>query len=135
MYISVTDGRRRALNAAFAYLAASVFCALFGAVYENYSHGVYSWYMLYAFAFPLAGGALPLFGMALYGGCRMPGRAALNLYGSGIAALTVGSLFRGALEIYGTESPLALVYPAAGLAFCAAGLAVYLLHPFFSKRG
>ena len=42
-----------------AYLTASVFCALFGAVYELFSHGVYSYWMIYAFAFPLLLGAIP----------------------------------------------------------------------------
>ena len=35
-------------------LIATVGCALFGAVYERFSHGVYSYWMLYTFAFPLA---------------------------------------------------------------------------------
>ena len=30
-----------------------------GAVYEHFSFGVYSYFMIYAFAIPLAGGALP----------------------------------------------------------------------------
>ncbi len=41
------------------YLTASIICAVFGAVYEMFSHGVYSFYMIYAFAFPLICGMLP----------------------------------------------------------------------------
>ena len=35
------------------------FLALFGAIYEIFSHEVYSYFMLYAFAIPLAMGLLP----------------------------------------------------------------------------
>lgn len=45
-------------------LAVSAFCTVFGEVYEHFSHNVYSAYMVFAFAFPLAGGAL-LFGYFL----------------------------------------------------------------------
>ena len=44
---------------ALIYLFASIFCAAFGAIYEIFSHGVYSAFMICAFVFPLVGGALP----------------------------------------------------------------------------
>ena len=43
-----------------------------------------------------------------------------------LAAWTVGSIFRGALEIYGTTHALTLVYPAAGALLCAAALATQI---------
>ena len=49
------------------YLAASLFLAVFGRIYEHFSHEVYSWYMMYAFLLPLAGGALPALILSLYG--------------------------------------------------------------------
>lgn len=125
MSISDKDGaRRQAVKTAFAYGLVSLFCALFGAVYEAFSHGVYSDYMLYAFAFPLAGGALPFMGKALFGR-QFPGRLSGNLYHCGIAALTVGSVMRGVLEIYGTTNALVNVYWIAGAVFAAASLAAY----------
>lgn len=39
------------------HLMAALFLALFGAVYEHFSHGVFSYYMIYAFLIPLAPGA------------------------------------------------------------------------------
>ena len=63
MYISGTD-KKSYMNTACVYLAVSAFCAVFGEVYEHFSHNVYSAYMVFAFAFPLAGGAL-LFGYFL----------------------------------------------------------------------
>lgn len=39
------------------HLTAALLLALFGAVYEHFSHEVYSYYMIYAFLIPLAPGA------------------------------------------------------------------------------
>lgn len=110
----------------FIYLLISMFCILFGAVYEYFSHEVYSYFMLYAFVFPLAGGALPFFAMAF---CRipMPNRASRNLYHSGIAALTIGSLFEGVLEIYGTTNRLVSVYWILGILFVLTSVFIYCL--------
>lgn len=111
-------------GAGFAYLLVSLFCALFGAVYERFSHEVYSYYMIYAFAFPLLGGAVPCLGLGLYRRA-LPGRAARGLHHAGIAPLTVGSLLQGALEIYGTSNRLVAVYWWLGAALLLAGGALY----------
>ena len=72
MYTSDSD-RELALRIAVNYVAVALFCALFGAVYEIFSHEVYSYPMIYAFAIPLAGGALPFLGEAMaLSGCCFP---------------------------------------------------------------
>ncbi len=173
----------------FIYLAAAVFCALFGAVYEIFSHGVFSFFMIYAFAFPLVLGAVPMLWMGLRTAksaeeketpmeletdteedlwfepytpeenagiglhrvsleeessdsaeyrlnsrenspeperlFHLPGSLELNAWGSGIAALTVGSIFRGVLDIYGTTNRLVIVYPVIGGILLAAGLILF----------
>ena len=106
---------------AFVYLYTSLFCALFGWVYEQFSHGVWSMGMVYAFAIPLAGGTLPFAALALWGR-RFPAEPARGCWHAGIAALTVGSLFSGVLEIYGTTNRLIAVYWVVGSLLCAAGL-------------
>ena len=95
-----------------AYLNATVFCAIFGAVYELFSHEVWSCFMICAFAFPLLLGAIPFFLMQKRGK-PFPGRTP-DLVHAGVAALTVGSILQGVLEIYGTSNPLTAVYWAAG---------------------
>lgn len=125
MCTSATDGRRRMARTSLAYLLLAVLCALFGAVYEHFSHEVFSPFMLYAFGFPLAGGAVPFSVLALYAR-RLPGRVSRNLYHSGIASLTVGSLMQGVLEIYGTTSRLLRVYWIAGAVLLLSGIAAYL---------
>ena len=98
---------------AFRYLFITILCALSGAVYELFSHGVYAYGMLYAFAFPLLGGLLPALLLAGRGG-KLPSDTALQLWHFGISALTVGSFFSGALKIYGTSSSLTQIYWFAG---------------------
>ncbi|MDO4991044.1 MAG: hypothetical protein Q4E45_11115 [Eubacteriales bacterium] len=95
-----------------AYLLSAVLCALFGAVYELFSHGVWSCFMVCAFALPLLLGVIPFFLMWKHWK-PFPGRAA-DLIHAGVAALTVGSILQGVLEIYGTSNPLTAVYWAAG---------------------
>ncbi|GHU66935.1 hypothetical protein FACS1894184_05880 [Clostridia bacterium] len=58
LFTSVTDlNIRGLLRTGFAYVFIAIFCAFFGAIYEAFSHGICSLYMIYAFAFPLVGGA------------------------------------------------------------------------------
>ena len=102
----------KALKSARNYLYAATFCAFFGAVYEYFGHGVYSYFMLYAFAFPLTLGALPAI---LYGLRGAAPRVSRKLWGAGVATLTVGALFRGVLDIYGTTNALGRVYWFAGV--------------------
>lgn len=117
----------------FVYLFAVLLCVLFGAVYEYFSHEVFSYYMLYAFVFPLVGGVFPYFYMAL-SGCRLPSGLSYNLYNSGIAALTVGSIFNGVLEIYGTTNKLVCVYWIAGAALIIFGIIFFLFSPKLKRR-
>ena len=85
---SVTDpGGKAAAKTAFVYLLTALFLAFFGAVYELFSHGVYSYYMIYAFAFPLAGGTLPFSLLHLFPTKKYPGAVARGLYHCGIATL------------------------------------------------
>ena len=108
-----------------AYLLATVFCAIFGAVYELFSHEVLSCFMICAFALPLLLGAIPFFLMRKHGK-TFPGKTA-DLIHAGVAALTIGSILQGALEIYGTSNPLMVVYWAAGGTLTAAGWLLTLI--------
>ena len=102
-----------------AYLLATVGSAIFGAVYELFSHGVYSCFMIGAFAFPLLLGAIPFFLMQKRGK-PFPGKTS-DLVHAGVAALTVGSILQGVLEIYGTSNPFMIVYWVAGGTLTAIG--------------
>ena len=138
-----TSDTRKGLITGLKYLAAAVVVAAAGQIYELFSHGVYSNYMIFAFMIPLAAGAVPNMIAAAVNKKRGPsgfyldasdsGRAApgIRFAASGlqlaaVATLTVGNLVKGALEIYGTTNRLEAVYWTAGAALAAAGLAVWL---------
>ncbi len=137
MSTSVTDKRdRRGLHGGWIYLAVSLFCLLFGAVYEHFSHGVYSSAMVYAFAYPLCLGAFPALTLCVIGGKAQRfifTGASARLWAYGIATLTVGSILSGVLEIYGTDSPLLIAYPIAGAVLLVAGAVVKTALPFSVK--
>ncbi|SFG06897.1 hypothetical protein [Oribacterium sp. WCC10] len=104
------DAMQRVLR----YVISTIFVALLGAVYEYFSFGVYSFYMLYAFLIPFIMGILPW--MILILKMKESGRNVRmpvlpdRLWTSGITTLTVGSIFHGVLDIYGTTSNLSKVY-------------------------
>ncbi len=109
-----------------AFLGAAAGVAAFAAVYEMFSHRVYSLSLILAFLIPLLGGALPYSLLQGRKRSRKPGVFARCFYNSGLAALTAGSIFRGILEIYGTTSRLGIVYRATGLILCLSGLILYV---------
>lgn len=118
--------KNRAVETAFAFLMASLICLCFGAVYELFSYGVYSFYMIYAFAYPLVGGTLPYLLLGVSGSGWYPGSLCRSLYHAGLATLTVGSLVKGVLEIYGTTNALIEIYWIAGVLLIVSAFAAAL---------
>ena len=119
------------IRTALIYLIISIFLAAAGAVYEHFSFGVYSYFMIYAFAIPLAGGTLPfmlryLRRAKLYesrdGKHIRPAKHHLSaeLYHAAIASLTVGSIVQGILAICGRPNSLTVVYLIAAAVLLAA---------------
>ena len=113
----------------------SVLLALFGAVYEVFSHGVYSYYMIYAFAIPLVMGVLPYAILLLKD--KNPDNRFLKLWNTAIATLSVGSIFAGVLAIYGTTNSLIIVYPVVGaiLVFLSFASLFIKKHPHRRAKG
>jgi hypothetical protein len=128
----------RYLKTSFIYLIVSIILMIAGAVYEHFSFGVYSYFMIYAFAIPLAGGALPF--LAKYmkdmrGAYSSSGAAELYAYSGAaeasssrrheaiyhlaLATLTAGSIVHGILAICGRPNSLTVIYLIAGLLLLA----------------
>ena len=102
----------------------SVFIFVFAQIYEYFSHGVYSNYMLYAFLIPFLGLAVPSF--LLHSLKRALPENSCFLWKCGIATLTVGSIYKGVLEIYGTNGYFEFPYLFIGVALCiVAGITVF----------
>ena len=114
------------LKRARTYLILTIACCLIGAVYEHFSFGVYSYFMLYAFAVPMVCGVLPALFLA---SSRQPSeipRWSIKLWDAGIAVWTVGAFFRGILEIYGTASALTKWYRIAGSILLLSAAVLYV---------
>lgn len=109
------------------YGAITVFCAVFSAVYESFSHGVYSNFMVYLCAIPLVFGVLPeLLGLT------MPKPQAANAWAKllqnfAIATLTVGSALQGVVEIYGTTNQYIVYYFAIGVGLLIISASLWLV--------
>ena len=95
------------------WLKISLFCLLFSAVYEYFSFGVYSVWMIGLFVWPLVLGA----GASLLLG-KDPGR----LWNDGVLVLTAGSLLKGIHEIYGTTNVLTGWFLLAGAVLLSSGV-------------
>lgn len=116
MSTSDTNNKSKLLKrTSVTYLYVSIFCLIFSLIYEHFSHGVYSPYMIYAFAIPLAGGCLPFLFLNHIADKYLPDSPSLHLHHFAIATLTIGSILQGILEIYGTTNQLVIYYLYIGV--------------------
>ncbi|MBR6072702.1 MAG: hypothetical protein IKP76_00065 [Bacilli bacterium] len=88
------------------YLIVSVICLIASLIYEHFSHGVVSIYMLHAWAVPCVAGFI-----------RVIFDKYLNntIYRSGWITLLCYSYMRGVIEIYGTTNKLLPYFLYAGI--------------------
>ena len=91
----------------YIYLLVTILCAAFGAVYELFSHGVF--YCLYYFR------------------RRIPGTISRRFQHFGVSTVTVGCIFNGILESYGTTNRLTNIYFIIGGMFLILGVFLYCL--------
>ena len=94
------------------YIVISIVCIIFATIYESFSHGVYSNFMIFAFLIPFIGGTCV--SVALLKMNELPSRITNNLYNASIATFTFGSIIKGVLEIYGTTNIKIYLYLVVG---------------------
>lgn len=96
----------------YKYLGVTIFCFVFQVIYGIFSHDVSSNYMTFAFMIPLVGGII---GTASF---IRPGRTGNAFFrqciNGAVAWLTLGSIFQGVLEIYGTTNHKVVVFAIVG---------------------
>lgn len=122
--MSILDINRSIIKTIIVYFLISIFTILFDKVYSLFSHGVYSTYMNLMFLYPLIGGALIYSVISLFfvNINYKKYRNSFNIYNSGIATLTVGSLLHGVLEIAGTSSIYIKYYSIVGWVLVGIGI-------------
>lgn len=110
-------------------LLAALGCVAVDNIYALFGHGVRSAAMSLMFLYPLGGSCFYAL-LAMLRPGRLEGgggRLGRNLLNSGIAALAVGSLLTGILEIAGSSSPYPPWFAGIGWCFAAAGCVLLLL--------
>lgn len=126
------QGRQSLTRTVVVYAIASLLAFLFDRIYALFAHGIESDSMRWMFLFPLLGGVAVygLLALVLPAVTKRRGwRAGLNLYNSGIAALTVGSLLQGVFEIAGTASVYTAVFFVFGVIFAVMGILFWVIPP------
>ena len=117
MYTSDTDKANLKLREPMVWAGITAFCILFAAVYEHFSFGVYSNSMIFMFMYPLIFGLIPSLVLALKAKAPLT-----RLWNDGVITVTLASLIRGILEIYGTESQYTGPFMLLGVALLILGL-------------
>ena len=127
---------QRSLKSLLPITLTTVFVFVFTKIYGIFSHGVSSVFMSYAFLLPLSLIFLPKLlnlctGNRLWNGSldteEEEGKKlflsslASFLWKSGVAVLTVGSLYKGVLDIYGTSGSFEWVYLVVGVLTLVSG--------------
>lgn len=88
------------------YLILSLVIFVFGIIYEYFSHGVYSIYMMGAFVIPLIGGVLVNVLIKNLNLSKVISERTLDLRDCGVITLMIASIILGVVEIYGTTNYL-----------------------------
>ena len=90
----------------------SVFVLIFGIIYEMFSHGVVSYYMIFAFLIPLINF---LINIIFISSKIKINKLSKNLFSMSICSFTFFSIIKGVLDIYGTTNNLIFIYLIVGL--------------------
>jgi len=119
------------------YVGIMAFIALFGIVYEQFSHGVNSNYMWFAWVW-VSFGLIPYLFFYLVPIKYAPGTLTESVYNLGVAMVTVRSIFIGVMAIYGkTNIRLEVTYTVLSILFLSLGFLMYvipLLYKYFFNR-
>lgn len=122
---------KKGLRAFGIYEAVALLTGLFGLVYTYFGYGVTSFFMYFAFLFPLGGGLLYL--LFAFVPLPYPSLAASRAIAYSLAAFTLDFLITGILDIAGAFSEAAIVMRVLGVAFALAGLIFYGIACFSQK--
>ena len=118
-----------------AYVGITAFIAVFGAVYEQYSHDVHTPYMWFAWVWVLGFGLAPHLLLFFLPIKYIPGLISGCLYNFGVAMITCRSLYIGVVTISNTpDNRWMLAYLIVAIVFLTAGVASYAFGIFFEKK-
>lgn len=115
------------LRTVYIYIGVTIFIGIFGAVYEVFSHNVFSPAMYLAWIIPCTLGVFVYLLLAFIPMEKVPGLVTACVYNFGVGMLTIRSIFIGVIEIYGTTNTAMLTaYTVLSIVFLAVGGSAYL---------
>ena len=109
------------------YISITIFVLVFSLIYEYFSHNVFSLYMIGAFVIPLCGMIITEIFYRLGRKNKGTPRIIFQMIAGGVAWLTLGSIFEGVLEIYGTTNQKIVIFWILGFLQVAEAIVVYFL--------
>lgn len=98
------------------YIVGIICTLVFGFIYEQFSHEVYSYYMMYAFIIPIVG----LIIIRLL-------KIDSELFDMGVVTVTIFSVLKGVFEIIGITNKYIIIYLVVGLLLITISLIIKLL--------
>lgn len=101
----------------------SIFILIFGIIYEMFSHGVVSYYMIFAFLIPLIDF---LINTIFINSKIKVNKISKNLFSMSICTFTFLSIIKGVLDIYGTTNNLIFVYLIVGLILLVTSIILFI---------
>ena len=110
MILSILDTKKKK-----SYIIAVVITLMFGFIYEQFSHDVYSNYMMFAFVIPLIGYILHLIT-----------KIDSEVYDCGIVTITLYSILKGVFEIIGITNKYIIIYLIVGILLTLISLLIKL---------
>ena len=118
-----------------AYLSITAFIALFGCVYEQFSHNVHTFYMWFAWIWVLGFGFVPYLLLYLLPIKQMPGYLTECVYNFGVAMITFRSIYKGVIIIYNTTGDdMIMAYTVLAIIGLASGLVLYIIGLLLNKK-
>ena len=108
------------------YIIENLFCILFAIIYESFSHGVFSKFMILAFLIPLILGVIVTYILCFFKREKLPTALENKLYNAGVVTLTVGSIMEGVLQIYGTTNVKIFLYLIFGILLLTISILFYI---------
>lgn len=121
MILSTSDIKKQIKG----YTIFTIFCLTFGIIYELFSHKVYSVYMYLAFTIPLFALVLTI---VLYKLHIKKYKLSNKFLNYSVITLTIGSLVKGALDIYGTTNKLIYIYLIFGIIFMFISIIFHVIY-------
>ena len=132
---TLADNKKVLLRRMLMYLGITAFIALFGCVYEQFSHNVHTFYMWFAWIWVLGFGFVPYLLLYLLPIKQMPGYLTECVYNFGVAMITFRSIYKGVIIIYNTTGDdMIMAYRVLAIIGLASGLVLYIIGLLLNKK-